>query len=142
MMRRLRAFASDRGGLAAMEFAFIAPIVAVMLVVGVDGWLRETHMSQIRTATQTGIRYYQTGGSDDTIAQTVSVAAWSGKPANGVLNVVRSCTCPGGSTVVTCTTVCPGNNPPSAFLTLTASGTYSGLMHSHALSQSDVIRVR
>ena len=139
-MRRLRAFASDRDGLAAMEFAFIAPIVAVMLVVGVDGWLRETHMSQMRTATQTGVRYYQTGGSDDTIAQTVSAAAWSGKPANGALNVVRSCVC--GSTAVACTTVCTGNNLPSVFLTLTASGTYSGLMQSHALSQSDVIRVR
>ncbi|HEX4709450.1 hypothetical protein [Phenylobacterium sp.] len=140
MMRRLRAFAADRGGLAAMEFAFIAPIVAVMLVVGVDGWLRETHMSQIRTATQTGVRYYQTGGSDDTVAQTVSVAAWSGKPADGALNVVRSCMC--GTTAVTCPGVCPGNNQSSVFLTLTASGTYSGLMHSHALSQSDVIRVR
>ena len=140
MMRRLRAFVSDRDGLAAMEFAFIAPIVAVMLVMGVDGWLRETHMSQMRTATQTGVRYYQTGGSDDTVAQTVSAAAWSGKPANGVLNVVRSCTCV--STAVACATVCTGNNLPSVFLTLTASGTYSGLMQSHALSQSDVIRVR
>jgi Flp pilus assembly protein TadG len=123
-----------------MEFAFIAPIVAVMLVVGVDGWLRETHMSQMRTATHTGVRYYQTGGSDDPTAQAVSAAAWSGMPANGALNVVRSCTC--GSSAVSCATVCAGSNPPSVFLTLTASGTYSGLMHSHALSQSDVIRVR
>ena len=44
--------------------------------------------------------------------------------------------------MVDCATVCTGNNLPSVFLTLTASGTYSGLMQSHTLSQSDVIRVR
>ena len=139
-MRNLRAFASDQGGLAAIEFAFIAPIIVVILVMGVDIWLQGTQVAAVRTALQTGARYYETGGNDDPTAQAVSVAAWSTKPTGGALNVVRSCMC--GSTPVSCTTLCPGSEPPSAFVTLSATGTYSGLTKVHAISQSDVIRVR
>jgi Flp pilus assembly protein TadG len=139
-MRPLRAFSRDQRGLAGVEFAFIAPIVVALLVLGVDGWQRESQLSDMRAAMHTGARYYETGGSDDTIAQTVSAAAWASKPQNGAATVVRACTC--GSTPVACTTVCGGTSLPSVFITLTATGTYSGLVHSHVLSQSDVIRVR
>ena len=140
MMRRLRAFGPDQRGLAGMEFAFIAPIVIALLVLGVDGWMRESQMADMRTAMHTGARYYETGGSDDPTAQAVSTAAWLTRPQDGALGVVRACTC--GSTPVACTAVCGGSNLPSVFITLTASGTYNGLLQSHALSQSDVIRVR
>lgn len=140
MMRRLRAFATDRRGIAATEFALIAPIVVAMLVFGVDGWLKETQTSQIRTAMHTGSRYYETGGNDDTVAQTVAMAAWTGKPDDAAMSVVRSCTC--GTAPASCSSLCGGSNPPSAFITLTASGTYSGLIHQHALQQSDMLRVR
>jgi hypothetical protein len=56
------------------------------------------------------------------------------------MSIVRACTC--GSTAVACTTVCGGTSLPSVFVTLSATGTYGGLMQSHVLSQSDVIRVR
>jgi Flp pilus assembly protein TadG len=140
MMRRLRAFAADHRGLAAMEFALIAPVLITVLVLGVDGWLQGTQTSQVHTAIHTGSRYYETGGNDDTVAQTVAMSAWSGKPANAALNVVRACTC--GATPIACNTLCAGSNPPSAFITMTATATYTGLVHSHAISQTDVVRVR
>ena len=140
MMRSLINFGRDRRGLAGVEFAFIAPIVIVLLVLGVDGWQRESQLADMRTAMHTGARYYETGGSDDTVAQTVSAASWGSKPQNGTMSVVRACTC--GATPVACTTVCGGTSLPSVFVTLSATGTYAGLMQSHVLSQSDVIRVR
>jgi Flp pilus assembly protein TadG len=140
MMRRRRTFFPDQRGLAGMEFAFIAPIVVALLVLGVDGWMRGSQLSDMRAAMHTGARYYESGGSDDTVAQTVSTAAWATKPQNGAMTVVRACTC--GSTPVACTTVCGGTSLPSAFITLTASGTYSGLLQSHAISETDVIRIR
>ena len=140
MMRRLRAFAADRRGLAAMEFALIAPILVATLVFGVDGWLQGTQTSQVRTAMHTAARYYETGGNDDPTASAVALAAWVAQPSDARLTVVRSCTC--GSTPISCTTLCPGSNPPSAFITMTGSATYSGLIHTHAISQSDVVRVR
>jgi Flp pilus assembly protein TadG len=140
MMRRLRAFAADRRGLAAMEFALIAPVLVTVLVLGVDGWLQGTQTSQVRAAMHTGSRYYETGGNDDTVAQTVALAAWTSKPADGVMSVARACTC--GATPIACNTLCAGSNPPSAFITMSATATYSGLVHTHAISQSDVVRVR
>jgi hypothetical protein len=139
-MRGLRGFAADKRGLAATEFALIAPILVAMLVFGVDGWLQGTQTSQVRTAMHTAARYYETGGNDDPTAAAVGLAAWVSKPSNASLNVVRSCTC--GSTPISCSSLCPGSNPPSAFITMTGAGTYSGLIHTHAISQSDVLRVR
>ena len=139
-MRRLRTFATDRRGLAAMEFALIAPVIVAMLVFGVDGWLQGTQTSQVRTAMHTAARYYETGGNDDPTASAVALAAWVGKPGDASMSVVRSCTC--GATPVACSTLCAGSNTPSAFITLTGGGTYSGLVHAHAISQSDVVRVR
>jgi hypothetical protein len=68
------------------------------------------------------------------------MSAWTGKPADGALSVVRACTC--GATPIACNLLCPGSNPPSAFITLSATGTYAGLVHTHAISESDVLRVR
>jgi Flp pilus assembly protein TadG len=139
-MRSLKTFLRDRSGLAGVEFAFIAPIVIAMLVLGVDGWQRESQISSMRTAMHTGARYYENGGSDDTVAQTVATAAWANKPTNGLISVARACTC--GATAISCTGVCGGTSLPSVFITLSGTGTYSGLLQSHALAQSDVIRVR
>lgn len=140
MMRLIQTFFRNQRGVAGIEFAFVAPIVIGLLVMAVDGWQREVQLSDMRTAMHTGARYYETGGSDDTVAQTVSTASWSTKPANGAVSIVRACMC--GSSAVSCTTVCSNSNLPSVFVTLAATGTYSGLMQSHVLSQNDVIRVR
>jgi len=139
-MRALKAFFRDRSGIAGVEFAFIAPIVIAVLVLGVDGWQRENQLAGMRTAMHTGARYYENGGSDDTVAQTVSTAAWTTKPKDGLISVARACTC--GATVVSCTSVCNGTNLPSVFITLSGAGTYAGLLQSHVIAQSDVIRVR
>lgn len=140
MMRALKRFIADERGLAGVEMAMLTPIVVVLLVLGVDGWQRSSQVSDMRTAMHTGVRYYETGGSDDTVAQAVAAASWGSKPADGVLSVTRACMC--GATAVDCTATCGGTSLPSVYITLAASGTYSGLMQSHALSQSDAVRVR
>ena len=139
-MRALKALLRDRSGLAGVEFAFIAPIVIAVLVLGVDGWQRESQIANMRTAMHTGARYYENGGSDDVVAQTVSTAAWTTRPQDGLISVARACTC--GGTTISCTGVCNGTSLPSVFITLSGTGTYTGLLQSHAISQSDVIRVR
>jgi len=139
-MRALRHFASDRRGIAALEFALIAPLLATLVVVGADTWLNVSQNEDMRTALQSGARYYQTGGSDDPTALLVAQQAWRAKPSDGFVTVTRSCTC--GDLPAACSTLCAGSNPPSVYLTLTAQGTFTGLLQSHALSQSDTVRVR
>jgi len=139
-MRRLRLLASDRSGVAALEFALIAPLLATLLVVGADTWLSISQKNDMMTALQSGARYYQLGGSDDPTAQLVAQKAWPSKPASASVAVARSCTC--GTTPADCSSVCAGSNPTSVYLTLTATGSFQGLMHSRTLSATDILRVR
>jgi len=139
-MRRLRKFLTDRRGLAAMEFALITPLLVTLVVFGADGWLSTSQLNDMRSALQSGARYYQLGGSDDTVAHTVAMNAWVHAPADAAAVVARSCAC--GSTAIACTALCAGSNPPNVYIGLTTTGTFTGLMHSRVLSQSETLRVR
>jgi len=139
-MRALRTFFADRRGLAAMEFALIAPLLAALIVFGADGWLRTSQLNDMRSALQSGTRYYQLGGSDDTVAHTLAMNSWAHAPADAAAVVARSCTC--GATPIACNLLCAGSNPPQVYVSVTTTGTFTGLMHSRVMSQNEVLRVR
>jgi len=138
-MRRFLSFFTDRRGVSALEFALIAPILSSVLILGWDGWMMINQTTDMRTAVQTGARYYQIGGSDDAAAKTAALAAWVHKPADGALTVARVCYC--GTTANDCSSTC-ASGTPSTYLTLTATSTFSGAIEHKALTQSEVIRVR
>jgi Flp pilus assembly protein TadG len=140
MMRRLARLVRDQRGVAAIEFALIIPILAGLVLFGLDGWLRINQATQMHSAIATGTRYYESGGSDDTAAATLALQSWAHVPGDGVVNATRSCTC-GGATAV-CTALCAGNTLPNVYVTLSASGTYTGIMHSAVLTESGGVRVR
>jgi len=138
-MRLLRGLGDDRG-MAAVEFALILPILVGLVLFGVDGWMRINQVSQMRSALSAGARYYEGGGSDDTAAATLAMQAWAHPPADAALTTARSCTCGGAPS--SCAAQCANNTLPNVYVTLTSSGTYSGLMHSESLTQSGAVRVR
>ena len=140
MMRTLRNFIVDRRGMAALEFALIAPLLAGLIVVGADGWLRTSQMTDMRSALQSGMRYYQLGGSDDPSAQALTMRSWAHAPSDGAATVARSCMC--GTQPVACSVVCAGSNPPTVYVTLITTGTFTGLLQSQMLAQNEVLRVR
>lgn len=139
-LRLWGAFRDDAQGLAALEFALIAPLMAGLLLAGADGWLRISQHNDMRTALHSGARYYQAGGSDDAAANSLAMAIWASRPSDGTLQVTRSCAC--GAAPIVCSALCSGSNPPAAYVTLTASGTFDGVLNSRRLSDSEVIRVR
>ena len=139
-MRTLVRFLRDRRGVSAVEFALIAPVLAAVLVMGFDGWMATRQALDMRTALQTGSRYYQTGGADDEAALALALAAWPARPAGGVLSVSRSCRC--SAQVAACDVTCPGSVVPSTFVTLTASSAFSGALSPRQLTESEVLRVR
>jgi len=139
-MRVLRACLRDRTGAAALEFALIMPLLAALLLLAADGWLRTSQVSNMRAALQTGTRYYQTGGTDDELARVLALQAWTHSPGDAALTVVRSCTC--GDIPSTCSSLCSNSDPPSAFINLSATGTFAGLVKTTPLAQHEVLRVR
>lgn len=140
MMRALRNIARDERGISAMEFSLLAPILATVLVLGWDGWMMISQSLDMRTAVQTGARYYQIGGSNDTDALAAVNAAWTHKPATGAtVGVGRSCTC--GTSPNTCGQTC-ASGTAMTFITLSAGSTFSGMAYSRDLHETEVIRVQ
>lgn len=140
MKRFTRALKDDRG-VAAVEFALILPVLSALIILGLNGWLHINQVSQMRSAIQAGSRYYQGGGADDVAAGQLALQAWNHAPANAAVNPVRSCTC--GGVGASCSSLCAGNALPNVYVTLTATGTFSGMWGgSQALSETGTVRVR
>jgi len=140
MKRFFRALKDDRG-VAALEFALILPILAALILLGIDGWTRINQTSQMRSAVQTGARYYQGGGADDNAAAQLALASWNNAPAGATVTAARSCTCGGAG--ASCSSLCAGSALPQVYVTLTATGGFSDLMTGPtSLTQSGTVRVR
>jgi Flp pilus assembly protein TadG len=139
-MTRLRRVLRDERGGAAVEFALLLPMLATIMLLGVDGWFRINQASQMRSALQTAARYYQMGGADDTAASALAAKAWAHKPGDGAVNIARSCTCAGAGAA--CTSLCSDTSLPLVFVNMTATGTYAGLTHSETLTTTAIVRVR
>jgi Flp pilus assembly protein TadG len=139
MMRLARSLRDDRG-VAAIEFALILPILVALVLFGMEGWMRINQVSQMRSALSSASRYYESGGSDDTAAAQLAIASWNHAPGDGAVNAVRSCTC--GGVGAGCNTLCAGNSLPNVYVTMTATGTFTGIMHTAVLSQTGAVRIR
>ena len=138
MMHRLRQLWADRRGVSAVEFSLILPAFALLAVYGFDGWLMIQQELDMRTAVQSAARYYEIGGSSDTDAQTLALAAWAHKPASGAMSIVRACAC--GGVTISCTSSC--NGTATTTVTISASSSYSGSVSHKTLNESQVVRVR
>lgn len=138
-MRSISKFWRDRRGISAIEFSLILPVLTTVLVLGFDGWMMINQSQDMRTSVQTGARYYQIGGSVDTDARTAALAAWVNKPAAGDVQVTRACFC--GTTANNCASSC-ASGTASSYVTLTATSTFSGMVQSKALTESEVVRVQ
>jgi len=141
MMKRFFRALRDNRGVAAVEFALIVPIMAAMVVAGVDGWMRINQVSQMRSAAQTGARYYQGGGADDTAAAQLALASWDHAPADATVTAARACSC--GGVGASCSSLCASQDLPQVYVTLTVSGGFSDPMAGvQSLSQTSTVRVR
>ncbi len=136
----LRRLLGDRRGVAAVEFAMIAPILAFAGVAVIDGWNMAARVAEMRTSVKAGGQYYMSGGTDDAAARAVALAAWVNKPADGTLAVERSCKC--GGTVHACNTLCSDSKPPASFISLTATRPVDGTVWNAPVAAKQVVRVR
>ena len=133
-------FAASMRGTAAIEFAFIVPTLALIVVALFDVATIATGRGEMQTASRAAIQYAINGGSDMTVAQTQGLNAWNSEPSDGALSATTSCLCAGSA--FDCQTICADNSYPKEYVTVTASGTLGGRMLSHYETITEVVRVR
>jgi Flp pilus assembly protein TadG len=140
-MRRLGArLHRDRRGVAAVEMALVAPILAVVALLSFEVWQAAGRSADMRTALKAGAQYYMNGGADDADARTLALSAWRDPPAGGVINVSRACAC--GEAAQVCTALCADSTPPAALVTLHAQASMPQAMFNKTVAVDRVVRVR
>ncbi|MDB5316891.1 MAG: hypothetical protein JWO24_2735 [Rhodospirillales bacterium] len=107
---RLAGFAAlNRRGVAAVEFAVIAPVLIILLAGAANVGLAVDHTIQLSNAARAGAQYAIANQNDLTGAATAALAALPG--SNPPPTAIMTCTCPPsgqstGGTAVGCTTTC------------------------------------
>jgi Flp pilus assembly protein TadG len=136
----LARFLRGTRGTAAIEFAFVLPIiVGIVLPLPDVGTIASGDMN-MESAVRMSAQYAMNGGSDTSVAQQLGSGAWQSKPSNGVLTVTKACYCAGSSG--TCGQVCGDGSLPQTYMTVRASGTFGGSMISLPLSTEQVVRIQ
>jgi Flp pilus assembly protein TadG len=136
----LKRFAGDRSGLAAIEFALVAPMMAAALVLTLDVSLYVVNRTRMHSGIRAGIQYLIDNGRDLDQLETIVAQAWTEKPANAVIESERYCLC--SDVVHACNVLCADSSAPESYFSISATGTLEGLMSDRELAATEELRVR
>jgi Flp pilus assembly pilin Flp len=139
LLQIVRRFARERHANAAIEFAIIVPVLAVMAVTISDASSVAIGASHMETALRSSVQYAMNGGTDMSQAQAVGVQAWQGKPHGATLNVTSVCECGAGAGI--CNQICPDGSLPQTFVSAVASAPLGGSVIHLQKSLSETVRV-
>lgn len=140
MKRTIAAFLRDRRGIAAVEFAFIAPILVLVLAGINDGAQLIVKQNNMHSGVSAAAEYIMRGGSDMTTVQTIGLSAWPSHSDSASVTTNKMCYC--GSVSGSCTSLCADQSVPTAYITVSASDTYTGWYSAAQISTSQKVRVR
>jgi len=138
--RRLRSFADDERGVSVVEFALLAPAIAVTLVGVVEYGSLMYDRTDMHAAVRSGAQYVMNGGRDTVAARNIVLRAWSTVPDDAVVNAVRYCLC--SEAAHACNTPCPDASVPQAYIRIEASATIGGMVFDYGQHANEVIRIR
>jgi Flp pilus assembly pilin Flp len=138
--RIAKAFARARGGVAAVEFGMIAPILAILLIGVIDVGMIAYERVDMSQAIRAGAQYFMAGGSDFDRAAQVVRGSWSEAPKDATVKVDRFCLCQKLESA--CSQPCPDGTVPAAYARITASAKVEGIFREYGTYTTDVIRVR
>lgn len=156
MMRIRRAsLARDESGVALLEFALLAPVLALLCVGAIDFGLAFAAQLQLAAAVDEGAQYaFLTGsGVQASAVQTVVQTATALPSVSASVSYSStSCYCPTGTppslVAQTCGVTCPDGSMPGKYLSITGRYTYApifpsyGLIANPNLSESVTVRVQ
>ena len=145
-MKGLLALVKDDSGSSAVEFALLAPVLAVVLLGVVDGWSLASFTLSMRAGVGSAANLYLQGAGDDSAVRSTALANWQDHPEDADVTIVRTYRC--GTEVVASTDMCDGSKSPAIYITVTATGTWTApfevdfLGTEQDMAHEQVIRVR
>lgn len=138
-IRKIRQFIREAKGIAAIEFAFIAPVLAIIAILMTDVGLAAVGSMNMEGAVRASVQYAMNGGADMTVAKNVGLSTWSSQPSDATFNTSKACIC--GAATSTCTSTCSDGSQPAAYVTATATGTVGGSIIHFNKTTTQTVRV-
>ncbi len=135
----IRRFAAAAHATAALEFAFVAPILALIVVSLPDLCSAAVGAVNMESAVRSSIQYAMNGGTDMTVAQALGNQGWAAKPEGATLTASQSCTCP-AELSATCGQLCSDGTTPYNYITVVASATLGGSIISFPKTVTQTVR--
>jgi len=136
----LRPFLAREDGTAAIEFALIVPVLAIITLMMPDASDIVFGAMNMNMAVRSSIQYAMNTGTDMTAAQTIGTQNWVNKPSHATLIASTACTC--GAGAGTCGQICGDGSQPQTYVTVTATATLGGMVYSLPLTTAQKVRVR
>jgi Flp pilus assembly pilin Flp len=141
MMRSLlRVFARDRRGASAVEFALIAPVLAVTLLSIAEIGQVVYQRTDMHGALRSGGQYVLNGGRELDVAREIVLRSWTTMPEGAVVEATRFCLC--SNVAHACNSPCSGGSVPEAYISLSAHATLGGVVFDYGEAADDAIRIR
>jgi Flp pilus assembly protein TadG len=123
--------ASNTSGAVAVEFGFIVPVLALMVVSVIDIGLGVYRKMQVEDAAQAGLQYAIAHGFDVNAISDAVTSATNSSAITASPSPVTFCGCATGSGIntVSCGTTCPAGALAATYTTVSAQATYSTMLN-------------
>ena len=140
LIAKLRQASASHSGAAAVEFAIVLPVLAAFVIGVIQYGGMIIAYDQMHDAVASGAVYVMRGGSASSTIKSVTVNSWPNPPSDASVSINQACLCSGVTSA--CSSLCGDGSYPQTFTTISASGTYTGLWGSKAMSTSQVVRTQ
>lgn len=128
LCRALRRVTLDKSGVAAVEFAFVLPILALLLAGLIDFSRLSSQRMQVRAAAQSGANYVLRAGWDEAaVRQSITGSTSLSISADPAPRLVRGCLS-AAEIVETTSETCPSGAKSGAYVIASARASFSPLM--------------
>jgi Flp pilus assembly protein TadG len=143
----MRRYFQDESGVGAIEFAVIAPFMAIVLLGTISGWAYYSQNNYMRDGVEVAGKYFLQGGTSQETGLAIAEAAWTDKPDDGTVALNQTCICVGAAAA--CGSVCSDGSIPEKYWTIEASRVFKDpffvdpiFPNGLPLYEREVIRVR
>lgn len=140
MRRKIHQFWRERRGTSAVEFALIAPVLAMTFLCVAEIGQIVYQRTDMHGALRSGGQYVLNGGRDLAVAREIVLRSWTTSPEDAVVEATRFCLC--SNVEHACSSPCSGGSVPEAYINLSAHATLGGVVVDFGDSADDAIRVR